>query len=247
MVQKIINQLIRENFMFTFFKLDDSVQLDYYQGDNIGEPIIQATIEDCIKVLVDQLPGIISSENYLKLNANQPEAVPEEIQAISIDHPFFTAFKQAINGALQNAVQYTDQNTTATVSTKLEVNEKYNAPEFANNAKLISPVEFTVGLATKRDFSKIKGSSKEFVARMVDGHMLLVDPDRQMSLDDLDTKEPEEEDDEEEGGKDAFFDPDNAAEGEVVEYHAGDEEQIGIDDADDTDEDSEGGKEDAEE
>ena len=235
MLGKILDQLIKSDFMFTFLKEGDLVKLSYYQGESIGEPIIQGTVEDCIKALCEENPGLISADDYLRLNARQQEKLPDAVEDMSIDHPFFSEFKKILSASLQNAVHYTDQNTTAIISTKIEVNEANNAPDFANDAKLISPVKFSVGMSTKRDFQTAKGCSKEFVARTVDGHMVLVSTDRQMSLEEIEAKVEEVDDMDEDDSKDAFFDPDNAVEGEVNEYHAGDENQIGIEDIKPTD------------
>lgn len=190
MLQKIMNQIIKKGYELSLVVIGDSIKMSIFSEKGMGDAIIQATLDDCIKVFCEQYPGVVNPDDYL-LFMTKDQTVPEEIIEMSIDHPFFSEFKRILNNSLQNAIHFTDQNTTATISTKIEVNEKYNAPEFANDAKLISPVEFSIGLATKRDFSKIKGCSKEFVARMVDGHMLLVDPDRQMSLDEIEKQQDE--------------------------------------------------------
>lgn len=181
MLSKILEQIISKGNEVTLSKLGNSIKLSVFSGEGMHEPIIQNTIDDAIKIFCEDNPKLVDYDDYLMFITKDQEA-PTEVEEMSIDHPFLFDFKKSLNSSIIEAISCVEKNTIATVASKIEVHEAYNAPEFANQAKLMSPLIFSVDVCTKRNVAKKKGISKEFIARMVDGRMLLIDPDRQMSL-----------------------------------------------------------------
>ena len=107
----------------------------------------------------------------------------EEIEVMSIDHPFMEDFKSAINAELKNAIYFAKDGTTAIITAKVTVNASPDGPEFENDAKLLDPIEYSVGLTTKHDFEKRKGFSIPILARLDGNSIYLIDPDNQIQLD----------------------------------------------------------------
>jgi len=130
-----------------------------------------------------------------------------EVLEIGIDHPFLSEFKLMLNNAIRDAVCYVSKDTTASISAKIEVNESWKA-NAEEESKLIEPVEFTIGLTTKRDFEKRKGASEGFMTKMIDGHLFLIElPDPQIGIEELPAVIDELEDVEPEGEPEYIFCP----------------------------------------
>jgi hypothetical protein len=128
--------------------------------------------------------GKIDSDLLMVLCAEDEEKAEKEIiDTFSINNPYLAELRTAMDKALQSAAQNIEDCDTATVTAKVVLNMDDFAPDFANDAKLFSPAKFAVNVGIKRDVTKITGQTKYFVTRVVDGRMLLVDPDRQITLD----------------------------------------------------------------
>jgi len=128
--------------------------------------------------------GSINSELFLRLNA-QDEVIEqaEVIDTLSIMNPYLHELRTAIDKALQSAAAEVEDDDTATVTVKVVIVQDDNAPDFVNDAKMFRAAKFSVGVSIKREVTQYKGQTPEFITRTIDGRMLMIDPDRQISLD----------------------------------------------------------------
>lgn len=105
--------------------------------------------------------------------------------ALSIANPYLAELRFAFDKAIQSAADAVDMDSTATVTAKLVLNEDPETPEFANGAKVFQRAKFDVGVNIKREVNKYIGSVNPFGTKIVDGKMVLFNPDRQIELDEI--------------------------------------------------------------
>jgi len=128
--------------------------------------------------------GAIDSDLFLRLNAaEQPIEPTEVIDTLSIMNPYLRDLRTNLDKAIQSAADAVDCDDTATITAKLVLREDPNAPDFENDAKLFAKAKYDVSVSIKREVNKYSGSVQAFGTRIVDGRMLMIDPDRQISLD----------------------------------------------------------------
>lgn len=154
-----------------------------------------ATVEEAFRKLSqdDAFAGKLESNLFLRLNQpDEAEQVLEVVDVLSITNPYLSDLRIALDKGIQSAADAVDADSTATVTAKLVLNEDPFAPEFENDAKLFAKAKFDVSVNIKREVNKYIGSVQAFGTRVVDGRMLLINPDRQISLDES-IKQAEEE------------------------------------------------------
>ena len=128
--------------------------------------------------------GAINSDLFLRINANDEVTEQTEvIDTLSIMNPYLRDLRVNLDKAIQSAADAVDSDDTATITAKLVLKEDSNAPDFANDAKLFAKAKYDVSVSIKREVNKYSGSVMPFGTRVVDGRMLMIDPDRQISLD----------------------------------------------------------------
>lgn len=155
----------------------DKMELHEFQGKTLRQGL-QKLLDD------PKFMGTIDSGLILSLSAEQEQADEAEIiDTFSITNPYLQDLKISIDKALQAAAKAISDCDTATITAKVVLSMDDFAPDFANDAKMFNPAQFAVNVGIKRDLTKYSGCTKHFVTRVVDGRMLLVDPDRQITLD----------------------------------------------------------------
>jgi len=145
------------------------------------------TLKAALKQMIrdPKFTGAIGSDLFLKLNANDQAAdnPVDIIDTLSILNPYLRELRNAFDKALQSAAAAVEDQDTATVTAKVVITQDENAPDFINEAKMFRAAKFSVNVGIKRDITQYKGQTPEFITRTVDGRMLMIDPDRQISLD----------------------------------------------------------------
>lgn len=146
-----------------------------------------ATIKGALRNMVKdpEFTGLLNGEMFLKLNSDEPEADPQDelIDTLSITNPYLRELRNAFDRALQSAAAAVEDQDMATVTAKIVIVQDEDGPEFANGSKLFRAAKFAVNVGIKRDVTQYKGQTPEFLTKTVDGRMLLIDPDRQITLD----------------------------------------------------------------
>lgn len=211
---EVIKALAEKNVELTI-----RTNLNGYRIDCIVEPRIYDKMElhefsgETLKAALANMlndpafMGKIDSDLLMVLCAEDEEKAEKEIiDTFSINNPYLAELRSAMDDF---------------------------APDFANDAKLFSPAKFAVNVGIKRDVTKITGQTKYFVTRVVDGRMLLFDPDRQITLDEAlkkadeqtaDVPIDEDEDDESEDEDDESENEDDESENDDADFADDDED-----------------------
>lgn len=155
----------------------DSMEMHEFPGSTL-----RAALQQMLKDKA--FTGVISSDLFLRLNTKD-EVVDqgEVIDTLSIMNPYLRELRNAFDKGLQSAAASVESDDTATVTAKVVIVQDDDAPDFANDAKMFRAAKFAVSVGIKREAAKYSGQTPEFITRTVDGRMLLLDPDRQISLD----------------------------------------------------------------
>jgi len=166
------------------------LEANIYQDDNIFPEMHTFAGPDLIEMFremskCDSFINLIPSDLFLRLNAEEEQKPEEVIDTLSIYNPYLSDLRVAFDKGIQSAADEVDENDVATVTAKLVLTLDPNAPDFANDAKLFSKAKFDVSVAIKREVNKYVGAVQAFGTRVIDGRMLMINPDRQLELDDV--------------------------------------------------------------
>lgn len=197
-MEEILTKLLEAAEIISFEQDEiDNTLLTFIPKSADGETaaITAPSIDSAVRELLVQNTGLLDDttrENFL----NPPE-LDEELQLQTIDHPYFFEFKTDLEREIRKSIDAVRSGVCVTISAKIEFTvDSINAPEFANDAKLLQPLDYSITTTAKSEISKLKGKINEFIAKNVDGRLLLLNPDCQISLDEM-IEEAEEQVDEE--------------------------------------------------
>lgn len=165
----------------------DKMEIYQFSG-----PTLKTALQRMLKD--PKFAGEIDSELFLAVTAKDldDENPADIIDTLSITNPYFRELLNAFDRSLQEAAYAVEDKDIATVTAKIVLEKDEFAPDFENDAKLFSAAKFSVGVGIKREVTKYTGQTQEFLTRTVDGRMLLVNPDRQITLDEAIEKAEEE-------------------------------------------------------
>jgi len=187
MYQQVIDEISKKGIAVELIKKENVCSLRlFHDDDSFPDPITADTFEQCLKAVVTEDPTLISGELYLSFMSDVKEGKIEDIQDFTIDSPYLAGFRRDINRSLLSAMAAVDNQDTATVTAKIVLDKPTDAYGFSDNAKLFESVKYQVGVSVKRDVIRDSGTVKTFVAKPDNqGHILLIDPDRQLTFDDV--------------------------------------------------------------
>lgn len=166
------------------------IEANVYADDSIFPEMHTFTGPDLLEMFremskCDSFINLIPSDLFLRLNAEEDQKPEEVIDTLSIYNPYLSDLRVAFDKGIQSAADEVGDNDTATVTAKLVLTLDPFAPDFANDAKLFSRAKFDVSVAIKREVNKYVGAVQAFGTRVIDGRMLMINPDRQIELDDV--------------------------------------------------------------
>lgn len=109
---------------------------------------------------------------------------PNDQVDISMDHPLLNNFKTDLNLTLAEAMRMATTRNSVTVTAKI-VFETIDTSHDEHIQKEIQPAEYKIKVGAKTEGFDIKGLTKGFSAVILGERIVLVDPDRQIGLDEM--------------------------------------------------------------
>jgi len=130
------------------------------------------------------LNGIDMAKDTLGMNLPEPIEEVNSQHDMSINHPFMSEFRQAIDSALIAAVGQSEMNNEVSVTAQIKFSLYDSNPR--TGVKQFGPAEHKVAIKVKRESLQMTGISHSFVANRIDGRYILTDPeDDQITIADI--------------------------------------------------------------